>query len=328
MRKLISAALVSLAIASGSLGAAAQEGPGPGPRPGPRPRVAVMNFEFGTVHHWWSGDWDVGKGIADLVVTDLVRGGAYSVIERKMIDDVMREQNFNNSNRADPSTASQIGKMLGVNAIIVGSVTQFGFEDKNFGIGGFGVGRGGFGLGNLGIGSQKAIVVVDARLINTTTGEIIAVASERGESGRSSFSGFGAGGRGGGGIDMGSSNFQNTIVGEATRKCVAALVADINQDAPMIASAGPQAMPLSGRVADYDGRTMTLNVGREKGLQAGDVLIVERVVRDIKDPDTGKVLRQVTNPVGQVTITQADEGSSVGTFAGTAAPKVGDRVHR
>ena len=79
---------------------------------------------------------DVGKGIADMLVDRLVNDGTYSVIERKMLDKLIAEQNFSNSDRADPSSAARIGKLLGVNAIIVGSITQFGRDDKNTKIGG------------------------------------------------------------------------------------------------------------------------------------------------------------------------------------------------
>jgi len=34
----------------------------------PRKRVSVMDFEFGTVQRWWDGNWDIGKGISDLLV--------------------------------------------------------------------------------------------------------------------------------------------------------------------------------------------------------------------------------------------------------------------
>jgi hypothetical protein len=53
---------------------------------------------------------------------------------------------------------------------------------------------------------------------------------------------------------------------------------------------------------------------------------VEHVVREVKDPDTGEILRSVTEPVGTVTITEVDEKSAVGTFEGKTAPTVGDRV--
>src|SRR5262245_47281031 len=48
-----------------------------------RPTVAILDLDFGTVQRWWENDWDIGKGIADLIVDELVNDGAYRVIERK-----------------------------------------------------------------------------------------------------------------------------------------------------------------------------------------------------------------------------------------------------
>src|SRR6185503_19768307 len=84
-------------------------------------RVAVMNFDYGTVQSGVSAifgvNQDVGKGIADLLVDKLVTNGKYSVIERKMLDKILAEQNFSNSDRADHTSAAKIGKVLGVDAI-------------------------------------------------------------------------------------------------------------------------------------------------------------------------------------------------------------------
>ena len=38
-----------------------------------RPTIAVMDFDYSAVNNWWSGVWgnyDVGKGVADMVVDD------------------------------------------------------------------------------------------------------------------------------------------------------------------------------------------------------------------------------------------------------------------
>lgn len=305
-------------------------GPRPAASDGPsgKKRVAIMNFEFGTVSRWWGGDWDVGKGISDLVVTGLVKDGTFSVVERKALDTVLAEQDFSNSNRADARTASRIGKVLGVNAIITGSVTQFGFDDKSFKLDALGgVIGSGFGFGGFGKKKSKAVVVVDARVVDVITGEILAVATGKGESKRDSFSGFGGGGGGRGfgaaGIDMSSSNFQNTILGEATRKCVEQLVQNLVQGGDKI---GTTKIELLGRIADVDKSTLIVNLGKEHGVKVGDVLNVERVVREVKDPDTGKVLREVTEVIGTVRITEVDDKSSVGTYTGAGEPKVGDRV--
>src|SRR5438270_12064793 len=103
-------------------------------------RVAVLNFDYGTVQSSvasiFGTNQDVGKGISDLLVQKLVQDGKYSVIERNAIDKVLAEQNFGNSDRVDSSTAAQIGRILGVDAVILGSITQFGRDDKATTVGG------------------------------------------------------------------------------------------------------------------------------------------------------------------------------------------------
>jgi curli biogenesis system outer membrane secretion channel CsgG len=136
-----------------------------------RATVALLDFDYGTIDHWW-GNQDIGKGIADLVVDGLVEDGSFRVIERKRLDAILAEQNFSNSDRADPAAAkvAKIGKALGVKYIIVGSITKFGIEDKSMKIGGGGWGGGKFGIGDVGTKKGKATVAIAARVIDTSTG--------------------------------------------------------------------------------------------------------------------------------------------------------------
>jgi curli biogenesis system outer membrane secretion channel CsgG len=192
-----------------------------------RPTVAVLSFEYGTIQRWWSGTWDIGEGISDMIVDELVNDGSFRVIERKRLDAVLAEQNFSNSDRADPSakTLVQIGKALGVKYLIVGSVTKFGTEQSNKSFSGGGYGSA-FGLGSVGTSKGKANVAITARIIDTTTGEIMASAKGDGTSKRSGLllggAGGGGGGGGGGQVAFGSSQFHDTILGEATEVAVKA----------------------------------------------------------------------------------------------------------
>jgi curli biogenesis system outer membrane secretion channel CsgG len=90
-----------------------------------RRRVAVLDFDYGTVHSYvtgiWGSDVDIGKGVADMLVTELVHNGTYTVIERTQVDRILAEQNFQQEGRADASTAAKLGRLLGVDAIIIGS---------------------------------------------------------------------------------------------------------------------------------------------------------------------------------------------------------------
>lgn len=300
---------------------------------GAKKRIAVMNFDYATVQDGVSAIFgtrqDIGKGIADLLVDKLVTDGKYSVIERKMIDKIMAEQNFSNSDRVDPNSAAKIGKILGVDAIVIGSITQFGRDDKNTSIGGSAIGgfAGRYGLGGVGKKSAKAVVGISARLVSTDTAEILAVASGKGESARSGTSLLGAGGGGGGAggaaYDMSSRNFGETIIGEAVTLAVADVANRLDQSAGSLPT---RVITLSGMVADVSGNSLVLNIGAKSGLKVGDHLSVKRSVREIKDPASGKVLRRIEDNVGDVTITEVDDSSSVAKFSGSGTPKVGDSV--
>ena len=191
-----------------------------------RPTVALLDFDFGTVQQWWSGNWDIGKGISDMIVDELVNDGSFRVIERKRLDAILAEQNFSNSERADPSaaTVAKLGKVLGVKYLIVGSITKFGMEQKKQGVGGGGFGYGGFGIGKVGREKGKANVAITARLIDVSTAEIMASAKGEGVSSRSGLLLGGGGGSWGGAgfgeIDMSSSDYRETILGEATEIAV------------------------------------------------------------------------------------------------------------
>ncbi len=185
-----------------------------------RPTVALLNFDFGSVQRWWSGNQDIGQGIADLMVDELVNDGSFRMIERKRLDAILAEQNFSNSERADPSakTVAALGKALGVKYLIVGSVTKFGTENKSRSFGG-GVLGSHFGVGNVGTAKGKANVAITARVVDTTTGEILVSAKGEGTSKRSGLLLSGGGGRytsAAGKIEFGSSDFHDTILGEAT----------------------------------------------------------------------------------------------------------------
>lgn len=296
-------------------------------------RVAVVNFDYGTVQSdiraIFGGNQDVGKGIADLLVDRLVRTGVYSVIERKALDKILAEQNFSNSDRADASSAAKIGKILGVDAIIIGSITQFGRDDKSIGVGGTALGgiAGKYGLGGVGKKSAKAIVQISARLINTDTAEILAVATGKGQSSRSGATLLGAGGSGwsggGGALDMSNSNFGDTILGEAVTQAVSGLATQLDQSAQRLPT---HAVVIDGLIADVNGGTVVLNIGSKAGVKIGDHYKVARTGRSITDPATGRVLRRVEDEIGEVVITDVDEGSAGGKFTGQSAVKVGDRV--
>ncbi len=75
-------------------------------------RVAVLSFSGAQ-----------GDLAADIMTQSLMERGA-DVIERQRLDAVMREQSLTASSAFDPSTAKQLGRLLGVDALFVGTVAQ------------------------------------------------------------------------------------------------------------------------------------------------------------------------------------------------------------
>ncbi|HUY95236.1 MAG TPA: CsgG/HfaB family protein [Terracidiphilus sp.] len=298
---------------------------------GRKPRIAIMSFDYATVQSYSSAMFgsniDVGKGISDLLINNLVKDGTYSIIERAALDKIMAEQNFSNSDRANSSSAAQIGKLLGVDYIVIGSITQFGNETKKQNVGGGGGGWHGYGLGGVGHSKSNANVGISARIVNVDTGEIAAVADGAGTSARSSTSLLGGGGNwsgwGGGNVDFGSSNFQETIIGEATKKAVDQLTTNVVGDAPKLSL---RTIQVDGLVASVDGGQIVLNVGKKAGVNAGDQLEVVRVTKEIKDPSTGAVIRRLTSSVGMLKATDVDDASAVCTPVSGSGFQVGDRV--
>jgi curli biogenesis system outer membrane secretion channel CsgG len=294
-------------------------------------RVAVFDFDYATVRTGvaalFGSDIDVGKGISDLLVKRLVQDGTYSVIERKAMDKILAEQNFSNSDRANPNSAAKIGKLLGVDAIIVGSITQFGNETKNVGAGGAGGGFGGFGLGGFKHKNSKAIVTLDARIVDIDTGEILAVADGKGESARSSTSMLGGGGNwhgfGAGGVDFGSSDFQNTIIGEAVKGAVDQMSKGVIDGNAKLTT---RKINVEGVVAFVEMGKVVLNVGSKSGIKVGDQMAISRVSQEIKDPTTGKVLRRMSSQIGTIEISDVDDVSAVGKVLTGKDFKVGDVV--
>jgi curli biogenesis system outer membrane secretion channel CsgG len=343
MNKLLWATLV-LALSFPAVASAQAQAPAPAPAQGTaapagapaapqgrKKRVAIFDFDYATVQTnsaaIFGTNVDIGRGITDLLVKYLVTDGTYSVIERQVMDKILAEQNFSNSDRANPTSAAKLGKLLGVDAIIVGGITQFGDETKNTNLGGGGGNWGGFGVGGFGHKKSKAIVSLDARIVNIDTAEILGVAEGHGESSRSSTSLLGGGGNwhgfGGGNADFGSSDFQQTIIGEAVKTATEQLSAGLIADNTKLEV---RTIVVEGLVAAVDSGQVILNVGAKDGVKVGDQLNVERVTREIKDPATGQVIRRMTSPIGVVRVTDVDNISSVCVPVSGAGFKVGDAV--
>jgi curli biogenesis system outer membrane secretion channel CsgG len=145
-----------------------------------KPRIAVLEFKNKADNQWWYRGG--AEAAQDVFVTELVKSGKFRVVEREQLEALMQEKNLTLSGDVDPATAVRIGKLLGVNYILTGAVTEYG--NTNVGGGGFGVSA----------GKKKFVAAMNARLIDTSTGEIVWADEGREEEASIKVSVFGVGG--------------------------------------------------------------------------------------------------------------------------------------
>jgi len=89
-----------------------------------------------------------GRYLSEELITHLFRTSKFEVIERHMLNKVMEEHSLTLSGMIDESSAKELGRILGIDAIASGTITDLGNHVK-----------------------------VNARLISTETGQVFSVAS-------------------------------------------------------------------------------------------------------------------------------------------------------
>ena len=129
----------------------------------------------------------------DVFVTELVKSGRFRVVEREQLAALMQEKNLSISGDVDPKTAVRIGKLLGVNYLLTGAVTEYGTTSHSVDTPG-GV-AGGHWIPGVSVGKNSFVAAMNARIIDTETGEILWADEARGEEGnaRVRVGGFGGG---------------------------------------------------------------------------------------------------------------------------------------
>jgi curli biogenesis system outer membrane secretion channel CsgG len=270
-----------------------------------RPMLAVVAFDDGSIQResWWGPSWDIGKGLADILTTVMLERNRYRLVERSLLEKVIGEQDLGAGGRVDPATASKIGKLIGADYLIMGKVTTFTAEQKKAG-GLIKIG----GLGGLGTASSKAHVSVDLRVVDATTGEILG--SYPGKADESKGSLLVAGHTSFGVIAMGSEDFNNTILGKATRNAIGSWCDNLSkaQDSGSLVLTPKHraVMRPDGVILDVSGTTVIANCGTDKGYAVGDKVEIHKKGKELKDPDTGEVLRVMTELIGTGTITKCD----------------------
>ncbi len=91
--------------------------------PAPRkPIVAVLYFntpDQGQGRDEWL---QLRKGLAEILITDLVADDQFVVVERARLEEVLAELKLQATSKFDKSTAQEVGKLLGAKYLVFGSI--------------------------------------------------------------------------------------------------------------------------------------------------------------------------------------------------------------
>jgi curli biogenesis system outer membrane secretion channel CsgG len=270
-----------------------------GRAPATKPVVAVMDFENKAS---FSGQWNLGQGMADLLVAQLMETERVVVLERRHINDVVGELNRQGQDLFRPEGRAERGRLMNAQYLIRGAVTDFTVVGDASGW--FGVkdkaelrGRG-----------QRARVAMVLTVSDVASGEVLSSVQADGEAS--------AGGLGVSinyrQLSFGGDAFFRTPLGKATGRAMEHAVKRILYELP------PK--PWEPRVAEQTGAEVVINGGEDVDLEVGDVFVVREAPRPVTDPVTGNVIDVKPGKViGRIRVETVKESASYGVLEeGTA----------
>ncbi len=254
-----------------------------------KPVVAVTDFENLANAQ---GQWNLGKGMADVLVTQLLETDRIVVLERKDLKDVLDEIILQGGDLFRQEGKVDRGRLKNAKYLVRGSVTDF--TETSQGSGWFGISW----LRIFGRGSQ-ARVAINIKVSDVESGEVVASVKAA-----KSVSAGGAGVEGRyKDVVFGGDAFFRTPLGKATEGAIHSAVRQILHDLPV--------NYWQPRVAESTGDTVVINGGKNVRVRIGDKFFVREAPRDITDPATGNVIETVPGRViGKIQVMKVNPASA------------------
>lgn len=269
-----SLALAALFACSAKKPAEPEAAPAPAPQlSGPKKRVGIFEFENKSRY----GQNRLSNAAVDVLYSELSNMGKFVLYERSSLDQLDREFQLIESGRVNLDTAAEAGKLVGVQAVVVGTISQFGIweEAKDYGV------------------YKKKVEIaeatVDVRVVDVTSGRVIYADTGTGRYEREleTVLGFGE-----------KATFDETMADKALREAMSKFIGALANKI--------MEMPWEGYVMDVDRaagqEVLYINSGRLSGMTEGQVLTVKRVTGKLTDPVTGEFKGYKTVPLGKAQV--------------------------
>jgi curli biogenesis system outer membrane secretion channel CsgG len=254
---------------------------------------------------------EFSRGITEMLTTALVKSDRFVVLERAAMDKVTAEQDLAAGGRANIDTGAKAGKIIGAQAIITGDITEFSYSQS-----GYGATLSGFhGLGSK-LSKQKvtARVVIDLRIVDAVTGQVIAAERAEGKASMSSASADLLKGQ----QDFNAATAHDTPLGEATRQALEKIV--------NLIVANMKSVPWSARVIDVRDGMVYVNAGGTAGIQIGVEFEAFHPGEPLVDPDTGRSLGAPDSLIGSIVVENVQDSYAVARVTSGSGMQRGDVV--
>jgi curli biogenesis system outer membrane secretion channel CsgG len=240
---------------------------------GPKKRIGI--FEFKNKSRY--GQDKLSRAAVDVMYSELEKSGKFILYERAELAQLEREFDLIESGKINLATAAEPGKLTGIQAVVVGTISQFGIweEAKDYGV--------------YKKKTEIAEATVDIRVVNITTGRQIFAETGTGRTEREleTVLGFGE-----------KATFDETMADKALRAAISQFMNNLVRTV--------SELPWEGRVADVSreggAEIVYVNAGRRSGMPASARLIIYRVTGTLTDPVTQEFLGYKKRKLGEAEV--------------------------
>lgn len=248
-----------------------------------KPVVAVTTFRNET---GFSGQWELGRGIPDLLVSELLQSKRVVVVDRQNLPEVVGEITRQSNDLFRKEDGVTRGRLKNARYLIRGVIADFTQTGNT---------TGWFRSSKVeaGIWGTRALVMINLTIIDVESGEVLCSVPAEG----SAYASFYWTKFNYKDVSFGGDAFFKTPIGAATRQAVKQAVIEIMRHLPLTT--------WRPRIAEVASNAVIINGGENYGVQTGAVFNVREPGRTITDPTTGNTIDYIEgNIVGQIRITQ------------------------
>ncbi|WP_018248071.1 CsgG/HfaB family protein [Orenia marismortui] len=243
--------------------------------------VAVMPFNNGDLG--WNGldKEHILKGITQMITDKLVEVDGIKVVERTRLNKLIKEQKLGQSGLIDSVTAAELGRILGVDALILGTLTQMEIKEKAS-----------ISFGPFKSSGVAAKVLLSGRLVDASSGEI-----------KSSFQGIGEGSDRSiqisnlKGVSFGTEAFKKSALGKSIEQATDDFINNITE--------GLKSKSIEGKVVKVLSNKVIIKVESSEDFALGQRGQLLRLI------EVEELEEAVTMPMGEVRVISLSKGAVI-----------------